>query len=172
MEKINIEIKASCADPGAVEQFLGSRAARFAGLDHQTDTYFRVAHGRLKLRQGNIENNLIWYQRPDQDGPKQSDFRLVPVPDPELLKQVLADSCGILVEVRKHRQIWYIDHVKFHIDEVPGLGNFVEIEAFNEDGRIGIAQLRSDVDRYLAELGIQPGHLLSRSYSDMILQGC
>ena len=67
---INSEIKARCADQEAVRHYLHEHGADFKGTDHQIDTYFDVPEGRLKLRQGPIENNLIFYQRADTDGPK------------------------------------------------------------------------------------------------------
>ena len=65
MSYLNIEIKARCTDSRFIRDYLLSRGADFKGTDHQTDTYFNVPHGRLKLREGNIENNLIFYIRPD-----------------------------------------------------------------------------------------------------------
>ena len=58
---INSEIKARCADQEAVRHYLREHGADFKGTDHQIDTYFDVPEGRLKLRQGPIENNLIFY---------------------------------------------------------------------------------------------------------------
>ncbi len=85
----------------------------------------------MKLREGNIENNLIFYERTNQAGPKNSHFNLVKIEDAKGLKEVLRKSIGIKVIVKKKREIYYINNVKFHIDEVPGLGSFVEIEAGN-----------------------------------------
>ena len=76
MRVINVEIKARCADPEQVRAVLRQRNASFAGLDRQVDTYFRAPQGRLKLREGNIENALIYYHRPNQAGPKTSDVLL------------------------------------------------------------------------------------------------
>ena len=124
MPFLNVEIKAKCSNPSFIRQYLLSGNADFKGTDEQTDTYFNVPNGRLKLREGNIENNLIFYERSDQAGPKDSHFYLVKVDDAKGLKEVLAKSNGIKVVVQKKREIYYINNVKFHIDEVPGLGTF------------------------------------------------
>jgi adenylate cyclase, class 2 len=63
MHHLIVEIKARCSDPEKIRTILRARGARFAGLDHQVDTYFRVSAGRLKLREGKIENALIFYCR-------------------------------------------------------------------------------------------------------------
>jgi len=70
MSYLNVEIKAWCSDPSIVRNYLHSRDADFKGTDDQTDTYFNVSNGRLKMREGNIENNLIFYERHNQSGPK------------------------------------------------------------------------------------------------------
>ena len=77
MAYLNVEIKAKCTEVDAIRKYLLSKNAEFKGVDEQTDTYFNVANGRLKLREGNIENNLISYSRSNQAGPKNSHFRLV-----------------------------------------------------------------------------------------------
>jgi adenylate cyclase class 2 len=170
MAHINIEIKAKCFHPEKVEAFLLANGARFVGLDHQKDTYFNVPSGRLKLRQGNIENSLIFYNRPDQTGPKQSDFLLSKVRDGVTEEQVLAKALGVKVVVEKNRKIFFIDNIKFHIDEVPGLGSFVEIEAGNlHDASITIEQLHAQCARYMKAFEIAEGDLIDRSYSDMLL---
>ena len=61
MGHTNIEIKAHCKDPEKIKNILTERDADFKGLDYQTDTYYKVPKGRLKLRRGNIENSLIFY---------------------------------------------------------------------------------------------------------------
>jgi predicted adenylyl cyclase CyaB len=125
MSFINIEIKARTTQTAAIRQFLLSNKAVYKGTDIQTDTYFHIPNGRLKLRQGNIENNLIWYQRTNQAAAKQSDFLLTPVADPDSLKQVLTNALGTKVTVIKKREIYFINNVKFHLDELDQLGSFV-----------------------------------------------
>lgn len=170
MEYLNVEIKAICRDPSFARNYLHSQGADFKGTDEQTDTYFKVAHGRLKLREGNIENNLIFYERDNQAGPKHSKFHLIQVPDAAGLKTVLSKSNGILVEVKKKREIYFIRNVKFHIDEVPGLGAFVEIEAGNKGFTITQIELEAQCARYMVELGIAAEDLVDRSYSDLLLE--
>ena len=171
MPHINIEIKARCTDPDFVRNFLVSHGAEYRGTDHQTDTYFLVSHGRLKLREGNIENNLIYYERDNQAGPKASFFRLVKVEDAAGLKAALTSSCGIKVVVTKKREIYYIGNVKFHIDDVPGLGSFVEIEAGNILADLSREALQSQCDEYMAQLNIRPEDLVELSYSDLMMGG-
>ena len=170
MSHLNVEIKAKCRDPKSIREYLLERRADYKGLDLQTDTYFNVPTGRLKLRQGNIENNLIYYNRNDQPGPKSSKFSLVKVVDVKGFKQVLEESCGIKMIVTKMREIYYLENVKFHIDEVPGLGNFVEIEAGNILADKSEKELLEQCYFYLREFEIKESDLIAESYSDMLLR--
>ena len=166
MRHVNIEIKARCADPDKIRGLLRSRGARFAGADHQIDTYFQVPQGRLKLREGNIENALIFYERPDQKGPKRSDVVMAATTPQPPIKEVLARALGVRVIVDKQREIYFLGNIKFHIDQVHGLGSFVEIEAIGTDeNRV---ELLRQCKEYLALFGISEPALIEGSYSDLL----
>lgn len=170
MNHINIEIKARCLDHEKIRNLLKSREADFKGIDHQIDTYFNVGHGRLKLREGNIENYLIYYEREDKTGPKQSDIILFKSVPGSSLKSILIHSCGVLVVVDKEREIYFIENVKFHIDTVQNLGTFMEIEAIDEEGIFGRERLLEQCNEYLRFFNIPESDLLSVSYSDLLLE--
>lgn len=165
---LNVEIKAHCSDPDRIRAILREQGAEEIGLDHQVDTYFQVNHGRLKLREGNIENSLIQYYRPDQAGPKKSEVTLYQSEPGSSLKEALTRALGVRVVVDKKREIYFIDNVKFHLDTVEGLGHFVEIEAIDLDGTLGVDYLQEQCEHYLELFGIPSGDLLEQSYSDMV----
>ncbi len=169
MSFLNVEIKAKCNDPGFIRNYLLTNGSNFKGIDEQTDTYFNVTSGRLKLREGVIENNLIFYERENKAGPKNSRFNLIKIEDAKGLKEVLVRSIGIKVIVVKRREIHYIKNVKFHIDEVPGLGSFLEIEAGNMIDDLSEEQLNEQCNFYLNEFGIKHEDLIEESYSDMLM---
>ena len=148
MAHVNVEIKAACDEPARIRRILRSRGADFRGIDHQVDTYFRVPNGRLKLREGNIENSLIHYDRADEPGPKEARVWLCRLrPDPAL-RELLSRALGVRTVVRKTREIYFIDNVKFHIDDVEGLGGFVEIEAIDLAGALGREAMHAQCREY------------------------
>lgn len=165
---LNIEIKARSQRLDQIRETLNQLKAEFKGLDHQVDTYFSCPAGRLKLRDGTIERSLIFYQRTDQAGPKASEVYLHQVDNPASLKAVLAAAYGIWQVVDKQREIYFIQNVKFHLDEVAGLGTFVEIEAIDEDGSIGKDRLMEQCTHYMTRFQIETADLLTHSYSDML----
>ena len=138
------------------------------GVQQQVDTYFHCNQGRLKLRQiDGLSAQLIWYARPDQKGPKASDYRLVPVSNPETLKAALDAALGVRGEVQKRREVFLVDNVRIHLDEVAGLGTFLEFEAVlrpESDEAVG----RSRLEQLMAAFAIDPADLLSGSYGDML----
>lgn len=167
---VNFETKARCSNLAGAEEKLKKYEPRFVGEDHQVDTYFKVPHGRLKLREGNIENALIHYLREDVAGAKQSTVLLYQHRPDGNLKSILSAALGVKTVVDKKRKIYFIDEVKFHFDEVKGLGSFVEIEAIDRDGSIGLEKLQEQCAFYIGVLGIKPGDHLAGSYSDMLEQ--
>ncbi len=167
MDFLNVEIKARTKDPDRIRSVLKGLKADYKGIDHQIDTYFNVQNGRLKLREGNIENNLIFYNRSDQKGPKESNYTLFKTEPSSILKSILAGSLGIMKIVDKKREIYYIENVKFHIDKVKGLGKFFEIEAIDRTGKLGKEKLLEQCGYYLKLFEIEESDLLTGSYSDM-----
>lgn len=167
---LNVEVKAKCNDLERVRQKLISFNALFKGIDEQTDTYFNVNKGRLKLREGNIENNLICYNRENKAGPKNSHFQLLKVADPDALKKMLTDSLGIKIVVKKEREIYFIDNVKIHLDKLQELGFFVEIEASNLNKNNSQEELLEQCNFFMKEFEIRDEDLLQDSYSDMMMR--
>ena len=168
MPIMNVEIKARCTNQDRIRNILMSKGAAFRGIDHQIDTYFNTVHGRLKLREGTIENYLIFYKRDNVAGPKQSEILLYKTIPGASLKEILRSALGVLIVVDKTREIYFIDNVKFHIDSVVDLGTFVEIEAIDTDGAIGIEELTRQCNFYRALFDIKDQDLITSSYSDLL----
>ncbi|MEO6819720.1 MAG: class IV adenylate cyclase [Ginsengibacter sp.] len=170
MSHINFEFKARSQNLQELENKLLVRNPLYIGTDHQIDTYFNVSKGRLKLREGNIENSLIYYERTNVAGAKQSDIILYNHSPQQSLKDLLTKVHGVKVVVNKIRKIYFIDNVKFHFDAVEGLGTFVEVEAIDKDGTISIVELKEQCQKYADFLDIQKEDFISKSYSDLLLE--
>lgn len=170
MTHLNIEFKAKANNIEAFEEKLLSLNPQFIGEDHQKDTYYNVNTGRLKLREGNIENALIWYQREDVGGAKQSDILLYKHAPDDALKNILIKLHGVKIIVDKIRKIYFVENVKFHFDRVEGLGTFVEVEAIDSNGEIGIEKLKEQCNFYINFLEIKTEDFMKKSYSDMMME--
>lgn len=165
----NFEFKAKVNNLELYEKKLLTLDPVFHGLDHQTDTYFNVPNGRLKLREGNIENALINYNRADIAGAKQSDVILYKHIPNAALKNILIQQLGIKTVVDKKRKIYFIKNVKFHFDVVENLGTFLEVEVIDQEGTFTTAELQEQCNHYFIFFELTQDQVIDKSYSDLIL---
>ncbi|XP_070803063.1 uncharacterized protein [Pituophis catenifer annectens] len=125
----NVEIKARVQDLAQlisrVEQLSGSPGS----LILQTDTFFPVPHGRLKVRDfRDGHGELVFYDRPNSTAPKLSRFTISPTDDPRGLVAALSQALGEQGVVKKVRHLYMVGQTRVHVDQVEGLGDFVELE--------------------------------------------
>lgn len=166
----NIEIKARAANfriqLEKAEKAFGPPAETL----EQEDTFFRVSHGRLKLRDfGNGRGQLIFYRRSGERGPRRSDYIIYPAQELEGLKTVLSRALGVLGIVRKKRTVFLPENTRVHFDRVHGLGEFIEIEVLL-DGGLTAAEGERLVRRWMAVLDIRPESLVPEAYVDLLLR--
>jgi adenylate cyclase, class 2 len=166
----NIELKARLADYAAARKVAETVATRRLGTQHQIDTYFHCRHGRLKLRQiDRLRAELVWYARADEHGPKASDYQLVPLQHLETLKAALTAALGVRAVVEKRREIFLYHSVRIHLDEVVGLGHFIEFEAVL-GGEVDEPAGRELLDCLVRQFAISRADLLAQSYGEMVPQ--
>jgi Adenylate cyclase, class 2 (thermophilic) len=167
MPVLNFEFKARTTQLDRLENRLLQHNPKFIGEDNQTDTYFNVTKGRLKLREGNIENALIYYERQNTADAKQSDVLLYQHAPDKTLKEILIKVHGIKVIVEKKRRIYFIDNVKFHFDN-RRIRNIYRSGSIDKDGSLGVEKLKEQADKYAELFGIKKEDLIAVSYSDML----
>lgn len=165
----NVELKANVDEIDTYEQKLLKLNPDYRGTDHQIDTYFNAKKGRLKLREGNIENALINYDRDDVAASRLSEIMLYKHKPDSALRDILAAQLGIKVVVNKTRKIYFIDNVKFHFDVVKRLGTFIEVEAIDRDNEFTIDELKTQCNKYFDYFSLSKDQLIDRSYSDLVL---
>jgi predicted adenylyl cyclase CyaB len=187
----NFEFKARLADATQVQSVMAQRGAEVECLMQHNDTYFRVASGRLKLREIAFlpvasarmplppsRCELIYYQREDDAGVKRSDYLITPVADAESMRDLLTAALGIRVAVKKRRTLYLLGyaqkphapqppHIRVHLDEVEALGNFVEVEAvLGKD--IAPESARAEAQALLDQFGVKEADLITGSYADLL----
>jgi homotetrameric cytidine deaminase len=168
----NVELKARDPDPARTLERALAIGADQIGEIRQRDTYFAGARGRLKLREQDTDgpplfDELIEYSRPDSTDARTSTYRRVPVADAAPLREALDAAYGAVATVTKRRLLLLWEGVRIHLDEVEGLGSFLEIEAV-ADPESDLAAEHEKVERLRAELGIKDAHLIATSYADMV----
>jgi homotetrameric cytidine deaminase len=167
----NVELKARDPDPARTLALALEAGAEDLGEIAQRDTYFSGARERLKLREQDPgESELIAYGRPNETQARVSEYRRVPVGDAGALREALDASLGTLVVVDKRRRLLLWEGVRIHLDEVDGLGSFLELEAVAPEGS-DLSAERAKVERLRGELGVDDGNLVATGYSDLLLDG-
>lgn len=136
----------------------------------QSDTFFESKIGRLKLREFADDQmaELIFYHRTDQTGPKTSNYQLIPIPEPDMLKMALEQSNGIREVVKKQRTLYLIGQTRIHLDRVERLGSFLELEVVlrsDQSPEQGVEVANSLMDT----LQITPDQLIENAYVDLLL---
>ena len=164
----NIEIKARVRD---LPEFK-PRAEKLSDMPveviPQEDIFFKTEQGRLKLRVlAPDRGQLIYYERADQNGPKRSDYHIAQISDPEGLKRVLELAYGIRGVVRKTRYLYLVGQTRVHLDDVEGLGQFMELEVVLREGQSD-AEGQAIAEDLMASLGVERSDLLEGAYMDLL----
>lgn len=165
----NVEIKARARDVARQSEIAAALSDRPAETIEQTDTFFVSPRGRLKLRElGPDRGELIYYARDDRPGPARSDYSIARTNEPDALRKTLAAALGVLGVVRKTRSVYHVGRTRIHIDDVEGLGRFLELEvalAPNESVSDGERIARE----IMAKLGVRDEDLVERAYVDLLV---
>jgi predicted adenylyl cyclase CyaB len=163
----NLEFKARLDDPNTAMARDRELGADFYGDLRQTDTYFQVPSGRLKLREtAGHQAELIFYHRDEEGSNRASDYEIAHSAEPGALRELLTHALGVLAVVKKRRTLLSLDASRIHLDNVEGLGHFLEFEVI-VDGEEGIAKQR--IDWLIRELGFEWSDCIRASYLDLTL---
>jgi adenylate cyclase len=164
----NIEIKAHIRDFEEIQRRAEELSDNPVEIIPQEDTFFSTSKGRLKLRAlAKDQGQLIYYTRPDQEGPKRSDYHISLTADPENLKRVLELAYGIRGVVRKTRYLYLVGQTRVHLDDVAGLGQFMELEVVMEEAQSD-AEGQAIAEGLMKALGVEKSDLLQGAYMDLL----
>jgi len=164
----NIEIKARIYDVEAIRARAAKLATEPVRRVVQEDTFFSTGEGRLKLRQSDDGSaELIYYNRPDLSGPKCSTYYRAPLGEAGPVKALLEAYAGVRGVVKKTRDIFIARETRIHIDEVDGLGWFVELEVVlgpDDTEESGHARAQA----LMETLGVAESDLVEGAYMDLL----
>ena len=166
----NVEWKARTYDPKRQRSLAEQLAGTGPALLDQVDTFFCVRNGRLKLRQfGPSQGELIYYVRRNQAGPKQSDYWISRTAEPDRLRTTLEHALGVRGEVRKRRALYLVGKSRIHVDDVYGLGTFLEVEVVLTSNQDTTAWERI-AGELQKKLEVRNEDLMEGAYLDLLLQ--
>ena len=166
----NIEIKARVKDSARIKALAEVLASSPGQLIQQEDIFFGVPRGRLKLRIfSSVSAELIYYERSDRLGPKESRYSIARTTEPDALRAILQMSLGIRGIVKKQRILYLVGQTRIHLDEVEGLGSFVELEVVMQNNQ-SAAEGTQIARGLMAQLEILDSDLVEAAYMDLLQQ--
>jgi len=164
----NIEIKARVHDPAGLKTKVEAISDTAGERIPQEDIFFHAPQGRLKLRiLAEDLGQLIYYERPDSAGPKQSDYFISHTGEPRTLQDVLGRTYGVRGVVRKERWLYWIGNTRIHLDQVEGLGSFLEFEVVLSGGQ-SIDEGQAIAAGLMDRLGVAEVDLIDAAYIDLL----
>jgi predicted adenylyl cyclase CyaB len=164
----NIEIKARIGDLAAFKKRAMSLSNSQVEIIPQEDIFFHTPQGRLKLRiLAPDYAQLVYYTRSDAAGPKRSEYLIHEIKESEALKTLLGRALGVRGVVRKTRHLFKVGQTRVHLDEVDGLGTFVELEVILRQGQSD-AEGQAIAEDLMGKLGIKAEDLMEGAYMDLI----
>jgi adenylate cyclase class IV len=156
-------LKARATNFVQLEDLLTSCGALFLGVDEQKDTYFQTERGKLKLREGTIENLITHYERILKDGIERTVVYRYDVNPSAIEIENLRTNFKPIGIVKKERSIYLLDIHKIHLDRLEQ-GDFLEIESIDREEKFTIEELRKRCLELKEKLGIADGDLVPTGY--------
>lgn len=164
---VNLEIKVKVSNLLEIKNIALSINAKYSESLRQIDTYFHVAHGRLKLREINESHaELIYYDREESFRQRLSSFEQYPTKNPSLMKRLLIQACGMRGIISKRREVFLLNNdTRIHFDEVDGLGEFIEFEI----PAIDLDLARKKMEFLIKQFRIRESDFIRPSYIDLMI---
>src|SRR5262245_33984201 len=166
----NIAIKSRVKDFARIKAIAEDLASSPGELIEQEDIFFEVPRGRLKLRIfSSFSAELIYYERADRLGPKESRYSIPRSSEPDALRAILQRSLGIRGIVKKQRILYLVGQTRIHLDEVGGVGSFVGLEVVMQNNQSPAegAQIGRGL---MTQLEIRDSDLVEQAYIDLLQQ--
>jgi predicted adenylyl cyclase CyaB len=166
----NIEFKAEVIDLESVHATARTLSGTGPEILRQTDVFFPCPHCRLKLRILDVNHGqLIFYERADAPGPRRSNYQIARTADPYRWLEILQHVSGVSGTVEKVRSLYIVGQTRIHVDEVKGLGSFLEIEVVLKEQQSDAEGLH--IAQTLAkEFGVMENHLIHVACVDLLRQ--
>jgi len=164
----NIEIKARVDDFNSLQHKTEQLSDTPCQVIPQEDTFFNCSQGRIKLRElAPDRGQVVYYLRQDVTGPKHSEYKIFETNDPAGLKMILAEAYGVRGVVTKVRYLYMTGQTRIHLDDVKGLGKFMELEVVLRPDQSD-AEGQAIAENLMHRLGIQEGDLIDTAYMDLM----
>jgi adenylate cyclase len=164
----NIEVKVRLHEPEEMAARVKAVAGEPTAVFSQEDVFFQVPRGRLKMRlTSDSEAEFIYYQRVNQPGPRYSGYFSYRPADSARVEAELSTLFGIKGSVKKKRRLFWLEGARIHLDEVDGLGQFLEVEVpISHPSATHRASALAE--KIIARLGIRSSDFEPKAYEELL----
>lgn len=161
---LNLEVKIKILSHAKLLVSLKKINAEYKGVLMQKDVYFKVRKGLLKLRVEGGTYTLIKYLR-DEKGKRWSNYELLKLEgkNPE---KYLRDIFEVATVVEKRRKLYLYNNTRIHLDDVKGLGKFIELETLLVNDKSDAAKRFNEI---VGLLGLDISKQIRSSYKVLML---
>ncbi|KAI1718409.1 CYTH domain-containing protein [Ditylenchus destructor] len=166
-----VTLKARVDDVEQMESAIFHLTESMGYLRFSQDIYFDVPFGQMKLRikqPGQDRGELISYKQTNNIGPNFSESRVTEVHGVQRLRNTLALSLTELGTISKKRRIYVKENIHVNLDEVEGLGCFLDID-IHSNGR-KTEEVLKQAEAVQQTLCIQNSQLIPFSYFELYLK--
>ena len=160
----NLELKIYCSSFSGLKKTLKVINAEFSGELIQKDVYYKNEKGLLKLRIENGEQSLIKYLRDEEGKDRWSDFHVLKFSGGNT-EEFFNDIFEVEAIVEKKRLLYMYNNTRVHLDEVKGLGNFLELETLVLSG---LKDAQNRFNKIIDLLGLDIKKQIKNSYKILI----
>jgi adenylate cyclase, class 2 len=162
----NYEIKCKITNSREVKNWIAGFNNFTYSIEKQTDIYYKVNCGRLKLRIINdSKGNLIFYDREEQTGKRVSKYIISETENFKELDSILRKLLRVTIRVHKIREIYVHQNIRVHLDRVKNLGKFIEIEIIYEN----LQKAKYQMEKIISQLNLKEKDFIKKSYSDLLI---
>ena len=176
---IEVEVKVRLSQDG-IERKLEDIGAEFAGSEDQVDVYYSAPHRdfaetdeALRIRtvaSESISKNILTYKGPkiDSESKTREEIEVGIEGKKEMDRMLMLLGFSKVYEVSKTRRNYRVDDITISLDDVKGLGNFMEVEMASEED--DFSSQKDKVFSLLNLLGHDRGDVIRTSYLELLLE--
>lgn len=171
---LEIEIKVRVTDIGTIRDQILACGGALSETLAEHDTYYNAPHRdfgvtdeALRLRQTGVRSTIT-YKGPKNTilGSKIREELNLEISDPESFDRIVTSLGFVPVAVvRKQREYYQCEDFTISLDQVEGLGNFVEIELITKNNA---EEAAARVDRMAKRMNVT-GERITASYLELLL---
>lgn len=146
---------------------------RYVDLTHCVGSPARQIALRVRIKKSLVRNTsateLTFKGALVEEGVKAREEITTTLEDPEKITRILLLSGFPIITVRKKRRIYSTvgNKVKIYLDEVEGLGNYVEVELINPESREEYLRI---LNKIKDELGLSREENIIKSYLELKME--